>query len=193
MKFDLSNAWNSGHKIVEGAISLLPNLAVAVVIFVLFIMFASFARSVVRRILQRRHKRQSIEILLGQLTYLVVVILGFLVALAVVAPSFRVGNLIGALGIGSVAIGFAFQNILQNFLAGILLLLDEPFKLGDVILVNGLEGTVEDIQTRATIVSTTDGKRIVIPNAVLFTSPVTVNEERKIPSAGSSPSQSASK
>jgi small conductance mechanosensitive channel len=73
-----------------------------------------------------------------------------------------------------VAIGFAFQNILQNFLAGILLLLQEPFDLGDWISVTGIEGTVEDIQTRATIVATKDGNRVMIPNAVLFTSPVSV-------------------
>jgi small conductance mechanosensitive channel len=73
-----------------------------------------------------------------------------------------------------VAIGFAFQNILQNFLAGILILLHEPFRLGDVITVNGLEGTVEDIQARANVVRTPDGHRLFIPNAVLFTNPVAV-------------------
>jgi small conductance mechanosensitive channel len=78
------------------------------------------------------------------------------------------------LGVGSVAIGFAFQNILQNFLAGILLLLQEPFRMGDWITITGLEGKVEDIQTRATVISTSGGQRIVIPNAVLFTNPVVV-------------------
>jgi small-conductance mechanosensitive channel len=92
-----------------------------------------------------------------------------------VAPSFHASDLIKMLGIGSVAIGFAFQNILQNFLAGILLLLQEPFRLGDVISVTGLEGRVDDIQTRATIISTPDGHRAVIPNAVLFTNPVVVS------------------
>ena len=58
------------------------------------------------------------------------------------------------LGIGSVAIGFAFQNILQNFLAGILILMQEPFTVGDWINITGLEGRVEDIQTRATVVAT---------------------------------------
>ena len=55
-----------------------------------------------------------------------------------------------ALGIGSVAIGFAFKDIFQNLLSGVLILLSEPFKIGDDIIVNGLEGTVEDIQIRAT-------------------------------------------
>jgi small-conductance mechanosensitive channel len=91
-----------------------------------------------------------------------------------VAPSFQAADLIKMLGVGSVAIGFAFQNILQNFLAGILLLMQEPFDLGDWISVTGIEGRVDDIQTRATIVTTKEGNKVVIPNATLFTSPVAV-------------------
>jgi len=127
-----------------------------------------------RHISDLRQKHQSLGILLGQLAQLVVVVLGCLISLSVIAPSFHASDLIKMLGIGSVAIGFAFQNILQNFLAGILLLLHEPFKLGDVISVTGLEGHVDDIQTRATLISTADGHRVVIPNAVLFTNPVIV-------------------
>jgi len=80
-----------------------------------------------------------------------------------------------ALGIGSVAIGFAFKDIFQNLLSGILILLGEPFKIGDDIIVSGMEGTVEDIQIRATFLRSPDGRRIVIPNATVYTSAVTVN------------------
>jgi small-conductance mechanosensitive channel len=104
-----------------------------------------------------------------------VVLLGLLVAFSIVAPSFQAGDLIKVLGIGSVAIGFAFQNILQNFLAGLLLLWAEPFRVGDQIKLDTFEGTVEDIQTRATTIKTYDGRRVVIPNAELFTHSVTVN------------------
>lgn len=140
MKIDLSNAFKSGHRIIQNAISLLPNMVVAVVILILFIFIASFAKSLVRRLMQRRQRRHSLALLLGQLTHTSVVILGFLIALSVVAPSFQAGDLIKMLGVGSVAIGFAFQNILQNFLAGILLLMQEPFDLGDWISVTGIEG-----------------------------------------------------
>jgi small-conductance mechanosensitive channel len=188
---DLSNAWKSGEKIINGAISLLPNMALAIVIFVLFLFIASAAKSVVRRFSQRRQRRLSLGLLLGQLAHTTVSVLGFLIALSVVAPSFHASDLIKMLGIGSVAIGFAFQNILQNFLAGILLLLQEPFKLGDQISVTGLEGRVDDIQTRATVITTADGHRAVIPNAVLFTNPVVVSkapareETRNVSSAAS--------
>ncbi|MEL7226227.1 MAG: mechanosensitive ion channel family protein, partial [Cyanobacteria bacterium J06576_12] len=82
---------------------------------------------------------------------------------------------LSALGIGGVAIGFAFKDILQNFLAGILILLTEPFAMDDQIIFGDYEGTVEHIQTRATTIRTYDGRRVVIPNAELFTNAVTVN------------------
>ncbi len=83
--------------------------------------------------------------------------------------------MIQLLGIGSVAIGFAFRDIFQNFLAGILLLITQPFRIEDQIVVSGYEGTVEDIQARATLIKTYDGRRVVIPNSDLFTQKVMVN------------------
>jgi len=177
MPIDLSNAWKSGTRIINFVISLLPNILLAVVIFVLFLILAATTKALVRRLTQRHGRRQSLGLLLGHLAHMTVAIFGFLVAFSAVAPSFHASDLIKMLGVGSVAIGFAFQNILQNFLAGILLLLQEPFQLGDWISVTGLEGKVDDIQARATIINTADGKRIVIPNAVLFTNPVTVGRE----------------
>ena len=193
MGIDLSNAWKSASRIIDTAISLLPNAILAAFIFVLFLILASAAKSMVRRISQRRDRRQNLGLLLGQLAYVSLVVLGFLIAFSMVAPSFHAGDLVKMLGIGSVAIGFAFQNILQNFLAGILILIHEPFKLGDFISVSGLEGVVEDIQTRATVISTADGHRVVIPNALLFTNPVVVRstENTKNPDANAAESAAA--
>src|SRR5882724_4400238 len=174
MPIDFSNAWKTGVKIINEAISLLPNVLLAIVILLLFLLLAAAGKSLAHKWAQRRRKHQGIALLLARLVQTSIFVLGFLIALFVVAPSFRAGDLIKLLGVGSVAIGFAFQNILQNFLAGILLILQEPFQLGDFISVIGIEGTVYDIQSRATIVSTKDGRRVVIPNAVLFTSPVAV-------------------
>ncbi|MGD1900656.1 MAG: mechanosensitive ion channel family protein [Geitlerinemataceae cyanobacterium] len=99
---------------------------------------------------------------------------GILVVCTIVFPDLSVGDLIGLLGLGSVAIGFAFQDIFKNFLAGILLLLNEPFKLRDEIIVEGYSGKVEDISIRTTSVRTYQGELVVLPNSVLFTNPVTV-------------------
>ena len=174
MPIDFSYAWNTGVKIINETISLLPNLLLAVLIFFAFLLIGAGGKSLARRWVQRQRNHQGIALLMARLVQTTILVLGFLIALSVVAPSFKAGDLVKLLGVGTVAIGFAFQNILQNFLAGILLLLQEPFQLGDFISVTGIEGTVYDIQSRATIVSTKDGRRVVIPNAVLFTSPVAV-------------------
>ena len=175
MPIDLSAAWKTGIKIINDSISLLPNLILAVVIFVIFMILASASKSFTRRFTVRWGKRQGVALLLGQIAYTTVSVLGFLIALSVVAPSFHASDLIRTLGIGSIAIGFAFQNILQNFLAGILLMINEPFQLGDWISVIGIEGDVDDIQTRATHVITKEGREVFIPNALLFTNPVAVS------------------
>ncbi|QDA36091.1 mechanosensitive ion channel family protein (plasmid) [Paracoccus liaowanqingii] len=102
-------------------------------------------------------------------------VLGFLLAATIVLPSLRPGDLLSGLGIGSVAIGFAFKDILQNLLSGVLILLRQPFRVGDQIAVSGFEGTVEDIETRATYIKTYDGRRVVIPNSQIYTGTFTVN------------------
>jgi len=174
MPIDFSNAWDTGIRIINQCISLIPNLVIACIIFLVFLVVASFCRSLVRRIAVQRRKHQGIALLLGRMVHISIVVLGFLVALSVIAPSFQASDLIKILGIGSVAVGFAFQNILQNFLAGILLLLQEPFRIGDFISVTGIEGTVSDIQSRATIITSKEGRQVIIPNAIIFTSPVAV-------------------
>jgi len=176
VKIDVTNAWKSWDRMLDAAIALLPNLILALVILVVFLILASAARSLVRKVSQRKSGHRNLGLLLGQLAHLTVIVIGLLTALSALAPSFHAADLIKMLGIGSVAIGFAFQNILQNFLAGILILMQEPFQIGDWINVTGLEGKVEDIQARATLVSAANGQRIVIPNAVLFTNAVVVGQ-----------------
>lgn len=174
MPIDFSNAWTTGVRIINQCISLIPNFLIACTIFLVFLLIAVFCKTLVRRVAVQRRQHQGIALLLGRLVHTTVVILGFLVALSVIAPSFQASDLIKILGIGSVAVGFAFQNILQNFLAGILLLLQEPFRIGDFISVTGIEGTVYDIQSRATVITTKEGRQVIIPNAIIFTNPVAV-------------------
>lgn len=124
-----------------------------------------------------RSKKDShnLSVLLSRLAYVAILILGVLVTVTIVLPGFMPASLVSALGVGGIAIGFAFKGIFQNFLAGILLLFTEPFRIGDQIKYKDFEGTVEDIQTRATTIKTYDGRRVIIPNAELFTNAVTVN------------------
>jgi small-conductance mechanosensitive channel len=173
METHYKTVWEAAQHMADSFLSRLPSLLVAVIVFLLFY-FASVLLSRVIRRATAEHRR-NLGVVFARLAGAAVVMLGVLVAFSIVAPSFQAGDLIKVLGIGSVAIGFAFQNILQNFLAGLLLLWAEPFRVGDQIKLDPFEGTVEDIQTRATTIKTYDGKRVVIPNAELFTHSVTVN------------------
>ncbi len=172
---DFSQAWMSVQAILNGFLARLPYLVLALIVFVLFYFAGKGVRGLVRRFSEKRRRHRNLGLVLGRLSQGFIVLVGLLVALVIVIPGFRPGQLIELLGIGSVAIGFAFRDIFQNFLAGILILLNEPFRIGDQIVVNTYEGTVEDIQTRATTIKTYDGRRVVIPNADLFTNSVTVN------------------
>src|SRR5581483_2150928 len=145
------------------------------VLFGLFYVVAKRVRLFVIKLTKKQHKAKNLGIILGKLAQSGVILMGLLVVLSMLFPSFNPGDLIQLLGIGSVAIGFAFHDLFQNFLAGILLLVTAPFKIGDQIVVQQFEGTVEDIAMRATTIKTYDGRRIVMPNTELFTNPVTVN------------------
>jgi small conductance mechanosensitive channel len=152
----------------------LPNLVVASMIFLAFVGLGwGVQRSLVRW--GKRRDRANLGEVLGSFLKWVVILAGALVALVVIIPTFNPGDLVAGLGITSVAIGFAFKDILQNWLAGLLLLIRRPFLVGDEIVVNDFEGKVEWIETRATMIRTYDGRRVIIPNADVFTNAVTVN------------------
>jgi small conductance mechanosensitive channel len=130
----------------------------------------------VRKTLNNRsYTRQNLVLVLNRVGSSAIIFFGFLIAMVIAIPGFTPSQLMSALGLGSVAIGFAFKDIFQNLLSGVLILIGEPFKIGDDIIVNNMEGTVEDIQIRATFLRSPDGRRIVIPNATVYTSAVTVN------------------
>jgi small conductance mechanosensitive channel len=173
MNSTLAKFWDATHRMIDGFIARLPALLVAIFVFLLFYGLSLLATRIIRRAIP--HRRQNLGVIFGRLTGGATILVGFLVAFSIVAPSFQAADLIKILGISGVAIGFAFQNILQNFLAGLLLLWTEPFRVGDEIKLDAFEGSVEEIQTRATIIKTYDERRVVIPNADLFTHSVIVN------------------
>lgn len=175
MNISISVAWNKVQSMINGFIAQLPNIVLALIVFAIFFLLAGAIRHLVRRLTRNRRYARNLGLVLGRLAQWVTLLIGLFVSLSIVIPTLRAGDLVQLLGISGVAIGFAFRDILQNFLAGILILLTEPFQLGDQIIFKDFEGTVENIQTRATTIRTYDGRRIVIPNSELFTNSVTVN------------------
>ena len=177
MSFDFSGAARTVQTLGRDLIAQLPNIAIGLIVFLLFWLAGKAVRAGARNLNQRYGHQNNVGFVLGRLAQGVIVLVGLLVALVIVVPGFQPGQLIQILGLSTVAIGFAFQDIFKNFLAGILILLSQPFRIGDQIVAQGgkYEGTVEQIQTRATFLRTYDGRRVVIPNADLFSDSVIVN------------------
>ena len=173
---DLGPALTRARAVVDGLVAAIPSALVALAVFAAALLLSAIVKRVVAWLTETRlHSHQNAGLAVGRLAQGVVLFIGLLVALSVALPTFQPGDVIQVLGISSVAIGFAFRDILQNFLAGILLLVTQPFRIGDQILARSYEGTVEDIQARATFIRTYDGRRVVVPNAALFTDTVVVN------------------
>jgi small-conductance mechanosensitive channel len=175
MNAEIFALWDKIQGMINAFIVLLPNMVLALIVFAIFFFVARTIKKVVKRLTRNRRHARNLGMVLGRLAQGATILVGLFVALSIVIPTFKAGDLIQLLGISGVAIGFAFRDILQNFLAGILILLTEPFQIDDQIVFKNFEGTVENIETRATTIRTYDGRRIVIPNSELFTNSVTVN------------------
>ena len=156
----------------------LPNIAAAIVLLVLTWLAAKLARRVATRLMRGDGEHRSLVIAIQKILTIVVWIAGIALTAVVLFPSVKPGSLIAGLGLGSVAIGFAFKDIFENFFAGMLILLRQPFEIGDYIEVEDVNGKIENITIRDTVVRQTDGQPVIIPNSLLFKNPVTVRTDK---------------
>lgn len=170
---------NSANEIVVGFLERIPYFVAAIVVILIFWFLSIIFKKVVQKFLGNRIHHQNLVKVFQRVGGALIIFVGVMIAMVIAVPGFTPAKLIGALGIGSVAIGFAFKDIFQNLLSGILLLISEPFRIGDQIVSGEYEGTVEDIKIRATTIRTYDGRQVVIPNSDLYTSALTVNTAYK--------------
>ncbi len=161
------------QEMFEGFLRLIPSIVLSIVTFAVFIGLAAGVRWLIRRSMKGR-KSSNVAMAIGRVAYVLILFVGLLIALTIVFPSMNGASLLQLLGVGSLAIGFAFRDIAQNFLAGLLLLLREPFRVGDQIRYGDFEGNVEAIETRATFLRTYNGTRVIIPNGEIYTNAVKV-------------------
>lgn len=164
--------------LVGRGVQIIPALIAAIAVLLATRYGAIPIKRVTKATLEKLVSSPSLRALFIQLVSVALWGTGILVACILLFPDLGLGDLIALLGLGSVAIGFAFQDIFKNFLAGVLLLLNEPFRLNDQIIVADFEGTVEAINVRSTEIRTYQGERVVIPNAIVFTSAVQVLTDR---------------
>ena len=172
--FDSSVIVTSIDAMVEGLFARLPYVVVGLIVWLAFFLAGRFVRATLRVAGDRTQLDPLLARLLGSLGSLTLSVLGLLIAAVIVFPTFRPGDLLAGLGITSVALGFAFKDILQNWLAGVFILWRRPFEIGDEIRTRDCEGRVEAINVRSTILRTYDGERLVVPNSDVYTHAVLV-------------------
>ncbi len=172
--FSAGIIWQTLRDLGNGFLAQLPYIIIGIVVLAAFVVVARVVSSVVRATGERTRLDITLAELLGRLASLLIIVLGIFVAAVVIFPTFKPGDLVTGLGITSVAVGFAFKDVLQNFFAGILILWRRPFVVGDQLKFREFEGTIEEINVRSTRIKTFDGERAVIPNGEVYTNSVLV-------------------
>ena len=168
---------------VKTGIELLPNLAIAIVILIIFYGIGKLVRRLVSRVLHKTTDNKTIIDLLETIIGVLVVGVGVIIALGVVGLDGFVTSLLAGAGVIGLALGFAFQDIASNFIAGILLSIRHPFHKGDIIESQGHYGTVKELNLRTTLIKTPQGKTVYIPNKDVFGEPLenySKDHERRI-------------
>ena len=168
------------REIARGSIELLPQIAVAVLVLLLTAGLNRLISYLVKRVLSRAKLRPSLKELFSLLASILVWILGLMIAAVIVFPGLTPSSILAGLGIGSVAIGFAFKDVFENFLAGIIILFRREMRIGDYIECEGIEGEVEHIAIRESHIQQTDGQLVIVPNSILFKNPVTIRTHEDV-------------
>jgi small conductance mechanosensitive channel len=164
------NLSQSLQDLLTSMLLFLPKLITALVVFVAGLVLAGVVSRALKRAFERRNADPEITLLAMKVTRWAVVVLGTIVALDQV--DFNVTTFLAGLGILGFTVGFALQDVSKNFVAGLLLLLQQPFDIGEMVQVGEYTGKVQLVDLRATEIRTLDGRLVLIPNSDVFTNPI---------------------
>jgi small conductance mechanosensitive channel len=168
----LGEAWAKVTGWVEGLVESVPNVIAALVVLLLFWGLARLIRRVVGKLVGRVTAQPEVTRLVATASYVAVLILGVLLALGALNLDKTVTSILAGAGILGLALGFALQDIAENFIAGIILNVRDQFSEGDIVESGDFMGTIERVYLRATVLRTFTGQRVLIPNAMVFKNPI---------------------
>lgn len=154
---------------VEGFIKMLPNLLLAVVIVLFFWVLSRWVYNSMMKMFEKTEFNKSLENLVANCCKISVFMIGVVLALAALQLQKTVFSLLAGVGVVGLALGFAFQDLAANFISGIMLAVRSPLRIGDVIKISDIMGSVVDIRLRDTLVRNFDGQDIIIPNKDFMT------------------------
>ena len=166
--WDLTPAWNSLITMGRTSLQQLPLFLVALLIAVLAYYIGLVGAEISRRLTQRSIDSALLRDVMANVIAVLIFIVGVYIALRVSGLTRLAVTLLGGTGLVGLALGFAFRDIAENYLSSILISLNHPFNVGDLIEVDGSMGFVRKVTTRGTILSTLDGNQIQIPNSTVY-------------------------
>ncbi len=161
----------------------LPSILSALATLVVAYFIAKYASRHVRKAMRRVSENKALNSLLSKILYVLIILIGAFFALSILNLDKTVTSLLAGLGILGLALGFAFQDIAANFISGVIIALQKPFRTGDLIETGDMFGTVEEITIRTTELRTPDGLDVIIPNRSVLSNPMTnytETEQRRV-------------
>ncbi len=167
-------AWDSVNNLVVSIVDALPKIVAGLMVLGVFWLLAKILKSIFWSASSRTQLDHRLRILVSRLIVVFVTILGIFTMFTVMIPSFKFSDLIATLGFTSFIIGFATKDILNNLLSGVLILWQQPFKIGDYIFLKENQGKVEYIGVRATNLRKDDGELVLIPNGDMYSNALTI-------------------
>lgn len=166
--------WKSINNILASIVERLPYILAGFLVLLLFWFLSKIIKAIFWKASNHTKLDNRLRILISRLIVVMITILGIFTALTVIIPTFQFGDLIAGLGFTSFVIGFATKDILNNLLSGVLILWQQPFKIGDYIFIGSNQGKVEYIGVRATHLRKDDGELVLIPNGDMYSSAITI-------------------
>ncbi len=153
-------------------LQVLPRIALAVLVIILGVLLAQWLTSFYKRRFQQKSEDPLMAKFLAQAIKIILIIIAIMISLQVAGLDGIATGLLTAVGGGAIILGFAFQDIGKNFLAGIILAFNRPFSINDTIKVDDIFGKVKELSFRYSHIKTFDGRDIYIPNSDVLTKPV---------------------
>lgn len=167
--FDFSPAFSELRHISEKTVQTLPLLGLGFLVLVLAAMLAKLAAQGARKVLENRLKPLLRDVS-ARVISIPILILGVYLALQIVGLTRLAATVLGGTGLIGLIAGIAFRDILENFLASILISVRNPFKIGDMVEISGHLGVVQGVTTRSTQLINLDGNHVQIPNGIVYKS-----------------------
>ena len=165
MKIDFSNIFNEFYSDIS---LMLPRMITGMIVIIVFVILGKLFYNIVGKRIQKKWKDSIISNFVSEATKWSFYIFGIIIALNIIGFGGIASSLIAGAGISAIIFGFAFKDIGENFLAGIILALKRPFEIGDIIEVEGYKGNVKDLDLRITHLRNVEGKDIYIPNSSII-------------------------